>query len=79
MQVDLFFYRQPEVAKQEEKEEVAALDYALPALEYGLVSLRSEQWSAQIGEQWSTIVVQPPISGVPDVNWSDQGLFDLQS
>ena len=33
----------------------------------------TDQWPAQIGDQWSTDVVQPPISGVPAGNWGEQG------
>ena len=74
MQVDLYFYREPEEAKQQEEEEaVAAPDYSLPANDYGMGALATDQWPAQIGDQWSTDVVQPPISGVPAVNWGDQG------
>ncbi|XWS20014.1 hypothetical protein CRYUN_Cryun31cG0065200 [Craigia yunnanensis] len=71
--VDLYFYREPEEAKQQEEEEaVAAPDYGLPAADYGMGALAADQWPAQIGDQWSTDVVQPPISGVPAVNWGDQ-------
>ncbi|MBA0627967.1 hypothetical protein Godav_022757 [Gossypium davidsonii] len=72
--VDLFFYREPEEAKQQEEEEaIAAPDYGLPAADYGMVSLATDQWPAQIGDQWSADMVQPPISGVPAGNWGDQG------
>ncbi|PPD86088.1 hypothetical protein GOBAR_DD16985 [Gossypium barbadense] len=64
--VDLFFYREPEEAKQQEEEE------AIAAPDYGMVSLATDQWPAQIGDQWSADMVQPPISGVPAGNWGDQ-------
>lgn len=74
MQVDLFFYREPEEAKQQEEEEaIAAPDYGLPAPDYGMGALAADQWPAQIGDQWSANMVQPPISGVPAGNWGDQG------
>ncbi|XWS18779.1 hypothetical protein CRYUN_Cryun32bG0073900 [Craigia yunnanensis] len=69
--VDLYFYREPEEAKQQEEEEVvAAPDYGLPANDYGMVGVAIDQWPGQLGE-WSTDVVQPPISGVPAVNWGE--------
>ncbi|XVE51802.1 hypothetical protein DITRI_Ditri02bG0070500 [Diplodiscus trichospermus] len=71
--VDLFFYREPEEAKQQEEEEaVVAPDYGLPAADYGMGAIAADQWPTQIGDQWSADVVQPPISAVPAVNWGDQ-------
>ncbi|XVE51742.1 hypothetical protein DITRI_Ditri02bG0065100 [Diplodiscus trichospermus] len=35
-------------------------------------AIAADQWPTQIGDQWSTDVVQPPFSGVPAVNWGDQ-------
>ncbi|KAB2060950.1 hypothetical protein ES319_A10G055200v1 [Gossypium barbadense] len=71
--VDLFFYREPEEAKQQEEEEaIAAPDYGLPAADYGMGALAADQWPAQIGDQWSADMVQAPISGVPAGNWGDQ-------
>ena len=72
--MDLFFYREPEEAKQAEEEEaVAAPDYGLPAADYGMGALAADQWPAQMGDQWPSDVAQPPIPGVPAVNWGDQG------
>ncbi|XP_039009230.1 40S ribosomal protein SA-like [Hibiscus syriacus] len=72
--VDLFFYREPEEAKEPEEEEaVAAPDYGLPPADFGMGALAADQWQAQIGDQWSADMVQAPISGVPAaVNWGDQ-------
>ncbi|XVE99231.1 hypothetical protein REPUB_Repub03eG0179800 [Reevesia pubescens] len=68
--VDLFFYREPEKAKQQEDEEtVVALDYGLPAVDYGMGALGTDQWPSQLGDQWPTDVVQAPIAGVPTVSW----------
>ncbi|GMI86044.1 40s ribosomal protein SA B [Hibiscus trionum] len=71
--VDLFFYREPEEAKEQEEEDVvAALDYGLPAADFGMGALGADQWPAQMGgEQW-TDMAQPPIPSVPAVNWGDQ-------
>ncbi|CAN1287340.1 40S ribosomal protein SA, partial [Linum perenne] len=61
--VDLFFYREPEEAKQQEEEEVAAIDYAIPPPDYGL---SAGDWNAPVGDgQWTSDAAQPPISGVP--------------
>ncbi|KAE8674179.1 40S ribosomal protein SA [Hibiscus syriacus] len=72
--VDLFFYREPEEAKEPEEEEaVAAPDYGLPPADFGMSALAGDQWPTQIGDQWSADMVQAPISGVPAaVNWGDQ-------
>ncbi|CAN1352882.1 40S ribosomal protein SA [Linum perenne] len=61
--VDLFFYREPEEAKQQEEEEVGATaEYALPA----------GDWNGPIGDgQWTSDAAQPPISGVPAPFFSD--------
>ncbi|KAA8540210.1 hypothetical protein F0562_024227 [Nyssa sinensis] len=64
--VDLFFYREPEEAKEQEEEEVPVApdygDYSAAAL--GGIS--SDQWPAQIGEgQWTTDVATPSIPAVP--------------
>ncbi|XVF27126.1 hypothetical protein REPUB_Repub14bG0079800 [Reevesia pubescens] len=68
--VDLFFYREPEEAKQQEEEEaVVAPDYGLPAADYGMGALGTDQWPSQLGDQWPTDVVQAPIAGVPAVSW----------
>ncbi|OMO70573.1 Ribosomal protein S2 [Corchorus capsularis] len=74
--VDLFFYREPEEAKQQEEEEAAVpAEYGLPAADYGM-GLGGE-WSAPIGDQWTSDVVQQPISGVPSVSWiPEQGAAD---
>ncbi|KAK8574939.1 hypothetical protein V6N13_033845 [Hibiscus sabdariffa] len=71
--VDLFFYREPEEAKEQEEEEaVAALDYGLPAADFGMGALAADQWPTQMGgDQW-TDMAQPPIPVAPAVNWGDQ-------
>ncbi|OMO66057.1 Ribosomal protein S2 [Corchorus olitorius] len=74
--VDLFFYREPEEAKQQEEEEaIVPAEYGLPAADYG-IGLGSDNWgSAPIGGEWTSEVVQQPISGVPSVGWiADQGV-----
>ena len=50
LQVDLFFYREPEEAKEEEQEEAPALDYA----DYGAAAIGGDWSTAQIPEaQWA--------------------------
>ncbi|XP_011048610.1 PREDICTED: 40S ribosomal protein SA [Populus euphratica] len=58
--VDLFFYREPEEAKQQEEEEtVPAADYALPPADYGV---SAGEWSSTIADsQWTADVAQQPI------------------
>lgn len=58
MQVDLFFYREPEEAKQQEDEEAA------PQIEYGLVG--GDQWTtAQIPDAAWPGEAEQPISAAP--------------
>ncbi|KAF5743811.1 40S ribosomal protein SA-like [Tripterygium wilfordii] len=62
--VDLFFYREPEEAKQQEEEAVAAIDYPPPT------DFAADQWTgAPIGDQW-TDVPHAPIPTAPGVSWS---------
>ncbi|KAL1829314.1 hypothetical protein ACET3Z_007726 [Daucus carota] len=60
--VDLFFYREPEEAKEEEEEAALAdyADYSAPALG------GTDQWSSQIPDaQWNNEGVQAAIPAVP--------------
>jgi small subunit ribosomal protein SAe len=59
-QVDLFFYREPEEAKQQEEEDaLPAADYALPPPDYGI---SAGEWGSTIADtQWTTDVAQQPI------------------
>ncbi|CAN0877762.1 40S ribosomal protein SA [Linum grandiflorum] len=66
--VDLFFFREPEEPKQDEDEEVAALEYA-PAADYGIAS---SEWTTPAGDsQWTADAAQPPISGVPAAYYAE--------
>ncbi|KAB5574058.1 hypothetical protein DKX38_001252 [Salix brachista] len=58
--VDLFFYREPEEAKQQEEDEtVPAADYSLPPADYGI---SAGEWSSTIADsQWTADVAQQPI------------------
>ncbi|GMY18272.1 40S ribosomal protein SA [Fagus crenata] len=66
--VDLFFYREPEEAKQQDEEEAVALpDYGV---EYSAAPLVSDQWPLQGSDpQWTDL--QAPISAVP-ATWSQE-------
>ncbi|XP_044496135.1 40S ribosomal protein Sa-2-like [Mangifera indica] len=69
--VDLFFYREPEEAKQAEEEElIAPIEYGSAAPDYTM-NLVSEQWPAQISDaKWSG-EGQKPIAAVPDTYFPD--------
>lgn len=71
VQVDLFFYREPEEAKQAEEEElIAPIEYGSAAPDYTM-NLVSEQWPAQISDaKWSG-EGQKPIAAVPDTYFPD--------
>ncbi|KAJ8755856.1 hypothetical protein K2173_024401 [Erythroxylum novogranatense] len=71
--VDLFFYREPEEAKQQEEEEaVQAVDYALPPTDFGLPST---DWTMP-DSQWVADVAPAPIPAAPAANlYPEQGGF----
>ncbi|XP_077230381.1 small ribosomal subunit protein uS2-like [Tasmannia lanceolata] len=69
--VDLFFYREPEEAKEQDEEDVvAAPDYGVP--EFSAAALAGDQWPTQMGDtQWGADVAAPPaIPSVPGVDWT---------
>lgn len=74
MQVDLFFYREPEEAKEQEGDEaIAAPEYGIPDYSASALGpLPGDQWGAQISDaQWAPEMVQaPPIVDVPGSDWS---------
>ncbi|ESW07380.1 hypothetical protein PHAVU_010G125100 [Phaseolus vulgaris] len=65
--VDLFFYREPEEAKQQEEEEAPAGDYAITDYNPGAIAADG-QWPGTIDQSWTDAVPQP-IPAVPGVNW----------
>lgn len=68
MQVDLFFYREPEEAKEQEEDEVLAPDYAIA--DFNAASIPNDgQWPAAIDQPWNDAAPQP-IPAVPAVNWT---------
>ncbi|KAK9142122.1 hypothetical protein Syun_011522 [Stephania yunnanensis] len=72
--VDLFFYRDPEEAKQQEEEEVAvARDYEVADYNAAALGLSGDQWPGQIADaQWvpDVAAVAPGIPPVPAVDWT---------
>ncbi|KAK9099605.1 hypothetical protein Syun_026650 [Stephania yunnanensis] len=66
--VDLFFYREPEEAKEHEEEEaIAAPDYAAD-FSTAALGLPADQWSTQIADsQWAPELAAP---AVPAVDWN---------
>ncbi|CAK8537028.1 unnamed protein product [Lathyrus sativus] len=66
--VDLFFYREPEEAKQEEEDEVPAPEYAIADFNAAANPIDG-QWPAAIDQSWSDATPQP-IPAVPAVNWA---------
>lgn len=73
-QVDLFFYREPEEAKQlEEEEAVVAPDYGIAdySASAAIGGLSADQWPPQISDaSWQADVAAPPILAVPAEGWS---------
>ncbi|GMN36106.1 hypothetical protein TIFTF001_005739 [Ficus carica] len=72
--VDLFFYREPEEAKQlEEEEAVVAPDYGIAdySASAAIGGLSADQWPPQISDaSWQADVAAPPILAVPADGWS---------
>ncbi|XP_027335002.1 40S ribosomal protein SA [Abrus precatorius] len=66
--VDLFFYREPEEAKQQEEDEAPAGDYAIADFNAGAIAADG-QWPAAVDQSWSDAVPQP-IPAVPAVGWA---------
>lgn len=68
--VDLFFYREPEEAKEQQEEEAPALpDYA----DYSAATLGVETWGTSGGipeGEWSMSAPQPTIPGVAPSSWT---------
>ncbi|XP_010531882.1 PREDICTED: 40S ribosomal protein Sa-1-like [Tarenaya hassleriana] len=71
--VDLFFYREPEEAKQQEEEEaVPQTDFGLPAPDYGVGAIGDQWTTAQIPDAAWPGEAQQPIPAVPAVaSWSE--------
>ncbi|CAL5204350.1 unnamed protein product [Lathyrus oleraceus] len=65
--VDLFFYREPEEAKEQEEDEVPVPDYAIADFNAAVPS--DGQWPAAIEQPWTDAAPQP-IPAVPAVNWT---------
>lgn len=67
LQVDLFFYRDPEEAKEAEEEEAPV------APDFGAI-VPNDQWTT---EQWIPDAGAAVIPPVPAVEWSAQGLISV--
>ncbi|XP_031280421.1 40S ribosomal protein Sa-2-like [Pistacia vera] len=69
--VDLFFYREPEEAKQAEEEELAApIEFGSTAPDYAM-NLASDQWPTQISDSQWPGEAQKPIAAVPGTFFPD--------
>nr|QCO76341.1 hypothetical protein [Tamarix hispida] len=65
--VDLFFYREPEEAKEEEEEGPAVVDYGTVDFTAGPMPALPEQWGAPVEPQWTAdMVAAPPVAAAPD-------------
>lgn len=72
MQVDLFFYREPEEAKQQEEDEAPpAQDFAIDFNDTGISSFPADrQWPTALDQPWTDDAPQP-IPVVP-TNWTPE-------
>ncbi|XP_022136902.1 40S ribosomal protein SA-like [Momordica charantia] len=68
--VDLFFYREPEEAKEEEEEAVAPPDYGIA--DFGAAPLAVDQWAPDA--QWGASDVVPAAAAAPasNVEWAQE-------
>ncbi len=78
VQVDLFFYREPDETKDREEEEGGIAEFV--PVEYGALPLpvpgADTQWEADAPGQWEPDVASaavPAVVAAPD--WTPQGLF----
>ncbi|XP_019055329.1 PREDICTED: 40S ribosomal protein SA-like isoform X2 [Nelumbo nucifera] len=69
--VDLFFYREPEEAKEHEEDEaVVAPDYGVQEFSSATLGLPADQWPAQIADaQWAPEIAAPALP-VATVDWT---------
>lgn len=73
VQVDLFFYREPEETKEQEEDDLPVADYAG---DYTTTAgLGGEQWNQITEAQWGGDVVQTAIPAAPAGTWTDAGEF----
>ncbi|KAI4329046.1 hypothetical protein L6164_021352 [Bauhinia variegata] len=64
--VDLFFYREPEEAKQQEEDEApTAPEYAIADFNAGAIAADGQWPAAAIDQSWTEAVPPQPISAVP--------------
>ncbi|PON50597.1 Ribosomal protein [Trema orientale] len=72
--VDLFFYREPEEAKQQDEEEALVVpDYGITDYSAaGIGGLAGDQWSAQIPDAAWPSEVPPAIPAVAAVDWTGE-------
>ncbi|KAL5698530.1 hypothetical protein ACHQM5_029557 [Ranunculus cassubicifolius] len=67
--VDLFFYREPEEAKEQEEEAIPGSDYPN---EY-TPAIGADQWPTSGADaQWGADVAPPPVGIAPAVDWAPQ-------
>ncbi|KAF3451101.1 hypothetical protein FNV43_RR07190 [Rhamnella rubrinervis] len=64
--VDLFFYREPEEAKQQDEEDV------IVALDYGITDYSVPTIGGLPGDQWPSQITDGAIPAVPSVNWTGE-------
>ncbi|XP_028792121.1 40S ribosomal protein SA-like [Neltuma alba] len=70
--VDLFFYREPEEAKQlEEEEALAVQNYAAADFGASIGAIADGQWPVAADQSWTEPVAQP-IPAVPGVSWTSE-------
>lgn len=75
--MDLFFYREPEEAKEQEEDEAPAVDY--PDYSAGAMGGIQDQWSSQITDaQWNQDGA-PAIPAVPGVGWNPDASGEMTS
>ncbi|XP_030468647.1 40S ribosomal protein SA-like [Syzygium oleosum] len=69
--VDLFFYREPEEAKQQEEDEaVVAGDYGIT--DYAAGQAMPDQWTSQIPDsQWASEAAAPPMPAIQPTGWTE--------
>lgn len=63
--MDLFFYREPEEAKQQDEDAIVASDY-------GITDYSAATIGGIPGDQWHSQITDVAIPAVPSLNWTGE-------
>eukprot|EP00250_Pteridium_aquilinum_P007130 c16914_g1_i1 orf=384-1316(-) len=78
--VDLFFYREPEEAKEREEEEGAAPEFTPAEYNAPPIAIAAEQWGTEGGDagNWEPVAPAPAVVQAPVQDWSAGAAVPVQ-